>query len=474
MSRKNTFLIILIVVSLLIGGLTGFYFYSKNKNQTSTILGKETSGRSFGGYNPNSKNTSSNQTDTLIIKNKPITPEKILRLRKISSEPVAGAGFVSVALYASSTKNIEPEDTSVTSAKVSKPAPLKLIGYRETIRFMERATGHIYETSTSTLEKTRISNTTLPKIYEALFVEDGESVILRDLVGSTDTIRTRYGILARATTTDSEKSLVTSDLPTGITQLAVSPQKDKTFSVLNEGVAGYSSKPDGGSKQVLLNTAFREWLVSWPEKRTILVTTKPSGFYPGYAYTINTDTKAFTRVLGGLNGLTTLMSPDSTKVLFTKSTPGSFTTNLLDLKTNEVRELNLRTFTEKCIWSNTDKDIFYCAIPEDVAFNTYPDVWYQGKISFSDSIWKINVKTGENRLISKLQEESNGEVLDIQSIYLNKEDDYLLFTDKNTLHLWGLLLKETPVQQKEIQIEDTASSTGTSSRPSSPNANITL
>ena len=58
----------------------------------------------------------------------------------------------------------------------------------------------------------------------------------------------------------------------------------------------------------------------------------------------------------------------------------------------------LETLPEKCVWSKADASIFYCAVPENIpADNIYPDVWYQGLMSFSDAIWKVNIKTGEEK-----------------------------------------------------------------------------
>lgn len=453
MSRKTTFLIILIAISLLIGGLTGFYFYTKNKNVEPTILGKTTSGRSFGGYTPGNSGNSSNQnTDSLTVPNTPEKTEKeVVLLRKISAEPIAGADFVSILIYASSTLNIEPEDTSKTNGRVIQPIKPKIIGYSEMIRFIERATGHIYETATTTEKNNRISNTTIPKIYEAHFIENGKSILLRDLVGPTDVIRTRYGISSLATTTDAEETLQTTDLPTNILQLALSPSKDKVFSILKEGVTGFVSKTDGGGKQTLLNIPFNEWLVSWPENKTILLTTKPSGFYPGYAYSINPDTKIFSRVLGGISGLTTLMSPDTNRLIYSQSISGSFNLYLLDRKTKETTILSIKTLPEKCVWSNTESAVLYCAVPEQVSFNVYPDAWYQGKLSFSDSIWKVDVVSGETRELSRLREVA-GEIIDVESIKISKKDDYLLFTNKVNLQLWGLNLK-VPINTETIRDE---------------------
>lgn len=464
MSRKTAFIIILIVISLSIGSLIGFYFYTKNKNAAPAILGRTTSGKTFGGYNPGGTNQSGNQADdSLSIRNNNKDESKVSRLREISKEPIAGAGFVSVAVYATSSLNIEPEDTSLTGGRVINRSKPRLIGYKDFIRFMERSTGNIYETSTSTKTNNRISNTTVPKIYEALFVGNTDSIILRDLVGNTDTIRTRLGTLTLSTTTDSTKSLVTSDLPIGISTLTLSPNTESVFSILNEGVTGYISKPDGGSKQPLLDISFREWLVDWPNQNNIVLTTKPSGFYPGFAYTLSPTTKKLNRIVGGINGLTTLMSPDASKVLIGQSAAGAFKMSVLDMKDGSVRLVPVLTFPEKCVWSKTDTNTLYCAVPEDIAFNVYPDVWYQGTVSFSDSIWSINIKTNETRLISKLADES-GQVLDIQSISISPKDDYLLLTDKNTLHLWGLMLKEPPKDLFNI-LAPTGSTTPSSTRP---------
>src|SRR3989344_9187501 len=47
------------------------------------------------------------------------------------------------------------------------------------VRYMDRATGHIFDIKTNALAPEQISNTTIPKIYEALFTPDGNSFIAR-------------------------------------------------------------------------------------------------------------------------------------------------------------------------------------------------------------------------------------------------------------------------------------------------------
>ncbi|MBP6974408.1 MAG: hypothetical protein KBB54_00510 [Candidatus Pacebacteria bacterium] len=481
-SRRTSFIIIIVVLSLLVGGLIGFYFYTKNKNPGSTILGNRIGGRTnFGGYDPDNQ-TATSSTNTNTSTTTPITNDivpvntKVPKLRKISDVPTAGVDFVTIPIYEDTNKNVEPADLSVSKTKVPVKKPLKFIGNKTVVRYIERATGHIYETATSSLEKVRISNTTEPKIYEAYFTNRGDNLILRGLIGSSDIISTRYASLVLASTTDTEsefsKILTTKDLPIQISQVAISPSKTQLFSISPSGVRGILSKIDGGSTVGIFDTPYREWIPSWPEEKNIVLTTRASGFAPGFAYILNTPTRQITRILGNIYGLTTLTSPDLSKVLFSSSERGTFTLNYLNRKDSSISNLSFKTLPEKCIWSKKDRNVLFCAVPENIAFSTYPDVWYQGLINFSDSIWRIDINTGETRLIMNIQNES-GEVIDATNLYVSAGDDYLVFTNKVDLTLWGLQLVP-PVEDTTANPLDTinsinkASTTSSSTAPTTP------
>ncbi|HEY1037608.1 MAG TPA: hypothetical protein VGE62_03415 [Candidatus Paceibacterota bacterium] len=465
MNRKVAFIIIVVTLSLLIGGLIGFYFYTLRTNPGTTIFGQNP-GRNFANYdpaNPNQGNATTSPQDPSIIGTSTV-PTVVPKLRKISVSPVAGFSFVNKDIFASSTRNIEPEDTSRTGGRVIAPQTPRIIGTEEKIRYVDRAYGHVFETSTSTLETVRLSNTTIPKIYEAAFVEKGNSIIFRNLIGSTDVIGTRYASLVKATTTDegdTEMMTELKDLTANLLQVAVSPAKNQLFSIQKEGVTGFLSTPDGGAIQNILEIPFREWLVQWPEARTIVLTSKPSGFFPGYAYVLNPQNRSMTRILGGINGLTTSMSPDGNKLIYSRSDAGTFSLLSFDRRTGESFDLQTKTLPEKCVWANTEADTIYCAVPENIAFNTYPDVWYQGRITFSDSLWKLNIATREARLISRLQDEAK-EIVDVQSMRISADDGYLLFDNKINLSLFGYQLKE-PARPVFNPLDAVGTSTASSS-----------
>jgi hypothetical protein len=194
------------------------------------------------------------------------------------------------------------------------------------------------------------------------------------------------------------------------------------------------------------------------------VTTKPSGFAPGYAYTLNTKTKAFTRLFGGINGLTTLGSPDLSQVLYGESGSGTLNLGVFVSKDSSLHDLSVRTLPEKCVWANTEKGIVYCAVPENVAFNTYPDVWYQGLITFSDDIWKINTNTGEKEILMIPDRQPGGEIIDMTNMSIDPNDDYLIFNNKIDLSLWGYQLKVPIVKAVIDPLSQTSTSTSSSTR----------
>ncbi len=477
-------IIIILITSIVIGGLVGFYFYTKNKTSTPTTnVAKNRT--NFGGYNPDIDTNTSSQNSTdgdlnLPTKTATTTPQ-IPKLRLISESPTAGSDFITIPVYEviPVVKNVEPADSSINltastsngtvkknTAPTKKP---KIIGYRQVIRYIERGTGHIFDTATNTLAKEKISNQTEPKIYEALFVNQGNDLILRGLVGDSDMISTRYASIIKSTTTEASEGLSTSldlkDLPIDLTSVSVSPDKTQLFSISNTGTRGLLSKVDGGSIVGIYDTPYREWISSWPSAKTITLTTKASGFAPGFLYNLNPTTQEVIRVLGNIYGLTTLTSPDTTKVVFSKSEQGSIGLYLLDTKSRSVFTFPFKTLPEKCVWAKQEKNTLYCALPDNIAFGTYPDIWYQGQINFADSVWKINLDTGETRLVMSIQKES-GQVIDATNLSISPTDDYLVFTNKIDLTLWGLQLVE-PV------ILDTTNPLDTLNRASSSVASST-
>lgn len=334
------------------------------------------------------------------------------RLRQITTEPVGGAGIF-----------------DITNADKTKST---------LIRYLQRADGNIFETKTDTLAVNRISNKTIPKIYEAIWSGNGDTFITRQLKDDNETIESFAAKLSSATGS-TEMDLGGVYLPQKISDLAVSPDKSKMFYLYpsGNGVGGILAGADGSKKTLIFESPLSEWLVFFADNKTVVLTTKPSVGAKGFAYFLNTNGSELRKIVGDIVGLTVLVSPDKKLVLYSESSIGSFRTKISNLATGNAGDFGLQTLPEKCVWSRNEPTIVFCAAPKTLPAGNYPDSWYQGQVAFSDDIWKINTATGEtSRLISP--ETFANQTIDVINPLLNESESFLLFVNKIDLTPWVL------------------------------------
>ncbi|HEY4512700.1 MAG TPA: hypothetical protein VJH63_03540 [Candidatus Paceibacterota bacterium] len=367
----------------------------------------------------------------------------ISRLRHLTTEPTAGDAIL-----------VKEVDVIKDRVKTKEK--------QYWVRYSDRATGHIFDININSPTAKKISNTTIPKIYEAIFTPDGNSLIARFLSGNnTDQIITYYITLkdrAPATTTEKTSGSVIAQnnigakqelketsgiyLDPDIREIALSPSGTKILLLTYAGKGSQLilSDTSGKKPRTVLSHPLREWLVSFLGETKAVLTTKPSGSTNGYAYVLDLDTGTLRKIIGEIAGLTVLPNKNNSAYLAAGTPDGTIKLFVYFNNEDEIKMLQLATFPEKCVWSNVDNDIAYCAVPNVIPNALYPDVWYQGKVSFTDNIWKINVKSGETNLVSSLSSES-GQAIDGVNLRLASDDTYLTFINKTDLTLWGLNLK---------------------------------
>lgn len=231
--------------------------------------------------------------------------------------------------------------------------------------------------------------------------------------------------------------LTTSILPKNISRGAISPDGSQIFFLIpganNVGTTGVIANPDGTGQRRIFESPAAEWSAQWVNKNTIALTTLASREADGYLYFLNPDTGNFKKVLGPLRGLTTLVSPDGKKVLYSNSSDASFSTKLYSVDTGALRTLDLSTLPAKCTWQ--DSAILFCGVPKTIVGNKYPDAWYQGVVSFADSIWLINtVQQATNIILSPDQ------AFDVIKPAISPDHNYLYFINKTDQTLWSYRL----------------------------------
>ena len=412
MDRRNKNILIatgVLLALLIIGSL--FWYFSKNP---AVVVTPPTFPGVAGPYIRSGEEEPAEEEPEFV----PGSGAPLPRLYELHKVPVAGVGFFEAGQKA---------DRAVSA------------------RYIERGLGHIFETPLATYVETRISNETHHGLAEALWGNGGKSVVIR-FVGDNDggavikssilNLGDTIFSFARSTSTTPVSEFVRIEevfLPDYIPFLATAEGgADKLF-YLENGIsasAGHiASFKNVADISKIFSSSFTEWLPQFPSQKLVTVTSKPSANVPGYLYFIDPKTKSLTKVLGGMPGLTTLTSHDGKFVLYSATQGNAPKLSLYDTDKKVSRELPLQTLSEKCAWGFKNTAIAYCAVPQTIPKGTYPDEWYQGTASFSDTMWVIDAATGRTQKVMTPSDYS-APSLDIINPTLSSDDYYLLFMNK--------------------------------------------
>lgn len=445
------FLIAILVIILLGAGIVAYFFLFSNK-KTETGAPTFSIGDFFpfgdNGTTPPGNGDGTEQPGTDIpIPTESDEPVKPPKLHMVNQGPVAGAVVYDVV------REIKPVDPNAVGLD-GKPLPIQTEP-ATMVRYIETATGHVDETYLDDVEIKKITNTTIPQIAEGFFAgKGGLNALLRYANDSDGSIQTFSGTIPVAPKKDGtlDTTLRGSYLTQDITTMSVSPDRINIFTVANSGTGsiGTISLPDGTKKTQLFSLAFTEWTSQWPSTKFVTLTTKPSVKVPGYLYSIDVTTKTMKKIIGGVLGLTTNTSPDMKNVLFSRSENGSVVISVYNITAKSVLPLpGATTLPEKCVWQSTT--ILYCAVPTYIPNGDYPDIWYQGGITFVDQIYKINLS--DYSAVSIGNPSAIGASIDAINLSVDPANTFLIFTNKKDGALWSLDLRpdivSSPVAPKQ-------------------------
>ncbi|MCX6701864.1 MAG: hypothetical protein NTX96_01555 [Candidatus Zambryskibacteria bacterium] len=402
MSKKLLIIIISVVLGFFLVSLIGYYFIIQNSADTS------------GGGNSIFKNFfpfGGNTVAEIPVTGEPIiepTPPEIsnyaLKLRKISAEPVAGAGVLD---FKAGT----------------------------VVRYIEKATGHIYETELFSPNQNRISNTTIPMVYDAIWGNKNNSLIARYLKDDNQTIDT-YGLLIKGISTTTENLVSAVKFPENLNEMSVFGSSVFSLEQKIDSSVGYISNFDGSRRTQIWNYPIRELLSQYVNAKTVALTTKPDQNTEGFLFFVDTGNGQIRRILGNVFGLSVLVNDLATQILFLDQggAPQMF---VFDIKNKSSISTTPTTFPEKCVWSKKDRNIIYCAVPQEFIDRDSLTLWYRGFVSFTDDIWKYNIKNNTSSVVESLVNESN-EQIDVIKPMLSENEQYLVFINKIDNSLWSL------------------------------------
>jgi hypothetical protein len=157
--------IIFIILILLLIGLGVFFFFYRDS--INNVITNNFDFGTFFDTNPQSQNN--NPPIDTTTEQPPIEPGVYVPpiLRQISFEPISG--------FTSYKTKINSPITKVNEENLEVVENQEII--TTTIRFQERATGHLYEVFELQPNPKQISNITVSKIYETIFTKNKDEYI---------------------------------------------------------------------------------------------------------------------------------------------------------------------------------------------------------------------------------------------------------------------------------------------------------
>ncbi len=403
---KRYLILLGIIVGLVIIGLIVFWIFYLGRQAPSAVQNLFPSG-----FFPSGEKEKAGQPAPGTVVNPPPTTQhsQTKSFVQLTQKAVSGATFI---------EKIKPEDKTK-------------IGL---VRYIEKATGHIYDIDPKGGSAERISNITIPNIFETFWSPKGEQAVVRYTEESgTFEDNIRNFSLTSIATTSAQGIFLLSNIKT----IASSPKENKIF-YLTPWEGSYlgvvASFKDKEQKQIF-SSAFGEWQASWPTSRIISLVSRPAATIDGYLYKLDSVTGSFEKILGGIAGLTALWSPTGESIIYSEGGYTGLKTDFYKVaKKTSVSFFGLATLPEKCVWSAKGPDILFCAIPLNVPYGMYPDDWYKGLVSFADRIWKIDMAKGVTEIISA----ESDSTFDFINLFLSKNEDYLFLQNKKDGTLWSL------------------------------------
>jgi len=408
MSKKKIFIIVAVVLVLLVIGLAGYYFITLSKqNQAGSTAAATKTFTPFGGagYSGTTTGFSSTTASSQQASNNQTNYTK--KLRELWNQPTSGAGIL---------------DSKAGS----------------TVRFVDQATGFVYETQLFSPIQNRLSNTTIPLAYNAVWDAANNSFVAQYLADD-NTVSTNVMTLKSSGSvgTSTGQTISGFSLSTNVSSVSVLGETVfylQSFTGLSQG---FISTIDGKTKKQIWQSPISELSAQMVSANSVALTTKPYQNIPGFVYLVSTASGSVKKLLGDVPGLVTLVSPDASEVLYSTQSDAGSQMALYNVKTNTAQNTTPATFPEKCVWSKKDTTIVYCAVPENSLDGTSLTAWYMGQISFADDIWKYDLKQNTASIIERLTNDA-GEQIDVIKPMLSDSEQYLVFTNKIDGTLWSL------------------------------------
>ena len=309
------------------------------------------------------------------------------------------------------------------------------------LRFVERSSGYVLEADPATGSLVRLTNTLVPRVYEALIAPDGN--VIERTVDDAGAATTLYGVVTPApAASSSPDTLVITQLPGGIRSVVFSGTGRQVAYIAPGGNGGTvlmraelgGTSAQGGKLTQLLSSGMAGWRLAWLRDGRIILAQAASDGVLGYAYTVEAG-GALTPLARAALGLTVLAQASSSALVFGQTNEGSLLLfGQVDQKSTPV-PLPIRTVADKCVWGPGKSLVAYCAVPRQAPGPGYLDRWYRGEVHTADAWWQVDVSAGS---ATALAAPDANTPLDVENPMMDADGNYIAFLNAADKSLWLL------------------------------------
>jgi hypothetical protein len=355
--------------------------------------------------------------------------------------------FGGIYLFAFKKDSLPIQSTQSSAVNVSKSNSLiaaisdgpvlapTLTGDGSNVKYYSKNDGKTYQTDLDGNNKKTLSEKTLPGLESVLWSPDKNKVITKTKFLSG---YSQFGFYDYSTSTG---SLLSGNID------AVTWQSDsriiyKYFDSTTKSGSLNISDPNGKNwtKLTPINTKYIS-MTPIPKSGLLSVWNSPDANTETILGTVSILGGETKTLFSGNFGTDYLWSNDGNYVLFSSSDKKGGTKTSLYLLNNQgkdYRALNIPTFASKCIWSKDNKTIYY-ALPGSIPDNSIlPNDYINGKISTTDTFWRVDITTGEKTRLVDL-DKIKGQ-LDVTSLFLNSNESFLFFVNRIDNRLYKMSL----------------------------------
>lgn len=430
----NILTTVIIIAVLIVVYIIFFVNNDKKESTNNNLLDQPTP---ISNFFPESEYQNPNETS----EQPQINTKEIPKLRQISKNPVAGFTVFDQKIASTSEYFINNETEGSTTTKEQK----------ETVyRFVNKSNGNIFETTSKTTETSRLTNATIPQIQKALFLNNSDFVVFEYLNDMNLSEISLVEIIRPKNTRNDKNSTSTPEIKNDEVEfypIEKTVLGQQIMNVLTSNGLIFYSKEAANRKlegfvvdpktpknaKSIFSLNFKYLNIFWKDKNNLLLGTKPSEAGDNYLFNYNVDTKNKTKIDEFGKFFTFKPNGAGDLILYSEVSGDNIGVFAQNLITKDYYNLDLSsTAGDKCVWSNVETGVVYCAIPKEPIKSKNLLAWYKGEVSFVDDLYRVDIFGGTS---NKIALDGN---FDVTEPMLSETGEFFVFINKKDLSLWSL------------------------------------